>query len=590
MLGTHEVSLGYLDALARGRSDPAIVSMLRQANRSKQLILLRAVLDHARDTVMSPLPAVEDAWGLFASAQRQDRAAVEPVITHPLNALWAARILRRLRGREADASGPLWADLGYVHQLATAAAIRAGQDFRFRVPVWRGAVVLPTLGRADVRSRREWDFAEVHAEHGNVLIRGPAGSVRVPEDPATDGDGWWALRVLRTHGWDLWLDDLDPFREFDGPIPPRREPPQEVELWADGVRRTWRLLADQHPATAAEVAAGVSTLVPRISTDRFTPSSASHTDAFGAVVMSRPADPTTFAATLVHELQHSKFGILLTLIDLLDPAGDHDTPRLYAPWRDDSRPADGLLHGLVSFLGVTAFYRERCAVAHGAAARVARFEFSYRREQVTRVTETLLSEATPSALGRRFLAAARAQLVEWAADPLPEDVRRAARRANADHYLSWRLRHLHPPDAVVDELAQAWSRHHRKPVVRVKPELRPSAGSAIHARLALTRTWLADPDLFEVYRAEPELAMAEIPGTTAADLALLDGDTDTAAELYQQQILAMPDPTTSWVGLALATEDAVLLDRPELVSALHREIRARSGLVTSPARLARWLA
>jgi hypothetical protein len=362
-----------------------------------------------------------------------------------------------------------------------------------------------------------------------------------------------------------------------------------VELWADGVRQTWRLLADHHPTTAAEVAAGVSTVVPRVATDRFTPSSASHTDAFGVVVMSRPADPTTFAATLIHELQHSKFGILLTLIDLLDATGDHDTPRLYAPWRDDSRPANGLLHGLVSFLGVTAFYRERCAVEHGARARVARFEFAYRREQVARVTQTLLSEATPSALGRRFLAIARTQLEEWAADPLPEDVRRAAKLANTDHYLSWRLRHLHPPAAAVGELAEAWARHRRRPVPRVKPDLGSTAESAIHARLALTRTWLAEPDLFEVYRAEPELAMAEIPGTTAADLALVDGDTDTAAALYQQQILAMRDPTTSWVGLALATEDEVLLDRPELVSALHREIRARSGLVTNPARLARWL-
>ena len=579
MLDTHKVSLHSLEALARGNSDPHIVESLRQVNRSKQLVLLRAVLDLAGDaaTAMGPLPSLDEAWALLADAQRLNGAAADDLVTHPRTALWAVAALRRLRTDEPGP--PLWAFLGYLHQMAAAAAIRAGLGFQVRVPVWRGTVMLPTLGLADVRSRRDWDFAHVHAERGTVLIRGTAGSVQLPDDRTVDGPGWLALR--RIGG--LWLDDLDPYREFDGPMPPRRLPSDEVALWQDILRRTWDLLAADHPATAAELAAGLTTLVPRPRAR--TPFSASHNDAFGAVVLSRPADPTVLAETLVHEFQHSKFGALLTLIDVLEPGPDAEN--LYAPWRDDPRPAAGLLHGLVSFLGVTAFYRERCRVASGT--RVDRFEFAYRRGQTLQAARTLLAEATPSVLGRRFLTTARDHLEAWAAEPLPDDVRVAAERANLDHRLCWRLRHLRPPASAVAELATAWSRNRRRPVVNAVPELAPVPGAAPRARLDLTRMWLANPARYDVYRDEPELGMAEQRGMTPADLALVDGDDETAAGGYRRELLSRPSPS-AWAGLALATGDDVLCDRPELVAAVHQAIRTGSGVVADPVRLARWLA
>lgn len=590
MLGTHRVSLESLDALARGSSAPAVVEMLRRINRSKQLMLLRAVLDLVSDNKpdMAHLAEPDEAWTLLVEAQRLDKAAVDQVIMHPRTVPWAMTAVRRLRNGGEDGP-PLWVVLGYLHQMAAAAAIRAGYDFRSRVPVWRGTVMLPTLGLADVRSRPEWDFAQVQAEHGCVLVRGPMRSVQIPVDRTAEGAGWWPLRTLDADGCELWLDDLDPYREFDGPLPPHRLPAHEVARWQDGLRETWRLLTEHHPDTAAELTAGLTTLVPHAVTDELAPYSASHNDAFGSVVLSRPTDPTNFAATLIHELEHSKFGVLLPLIELLEPDGDHETPRLEAPWRDDPRPAEGLLHGVVSFLGVTAFYRERCRVETGSRARGVQFEFAFHRQQTLRAARTLLAEATPSALGRRFLSTARDHLEAWAADPLPPDVRVAAERANADHHLLWRLRHLRFAPAVVAELAQAWLQNRRKPIVRVTPTLAPRAGTTVQARLALTRIWLARPALYDIYRTEPELAMAELHGLTTADLRLVDGNAKEAAELYQRQIVTRPS-FGAWAGLALAAEDPVLLDRPELVAAVHEEIRARSGVATNPARLARWLA
>lgn len=591
MLDTHRVSLTNLDAMAAGRSDAAVVKQLGQADRSRRLTLLRAVLDAAGELnpAMSPLPPLDEAWTLLIEAQQRDPAATDRVLAHPHTGLWAANVLQRL-GKGGSGDPPLWADLGGLHRLATAAAIRAGHDFRFRVPVWRGRLMLPTLGLADVRSRRDWDFAQVHAERGHVLVRGPFGSVQLPDDSSAEGPGWLPLRSLPFGDGEVFLDDIDPYREFDGPLPPRRLEAAEVARWAEILNATWRLLAEHHPAIAAELAAGLTTLVPRAAVDRFTPYSASHNDVFGSLVLSRPPDATTFAATLVHEFQHSKLGVLLVLVDLLDPAEDNDSARLYAPWRDDPRPALGLLHGAYSFLGVTAFYREHYPVAKGLAARAAQFEFAYRREQTAHAVSTLLADAVPSALGRRFLTTAQERLREWGTEPLPADITHAAGRANLDHRLSWRLRHLRVADGLVAELTEAWLRGRRCPLVpTTPPSLVPASGPAGNARLTLTRTWLTDPDLYEVYRAEPELAMAEIAGMSDADLALVDGDTTTAAERYRHQLTTTPDSAAAWAGFALATRHPVLVSRPELVSAVHREVRHQRGAAPDPDRLARWL-
>ena len=74
-----------------------------------------------------------------------------------------------------------------------------------------------------------------------------------------------------------------------------------------------------------------------------------------------------------------------------------------------------------------------------------------------------------------------------------------------------------------------------------------------------------------------------------ADLALLDGETKRAVELYRKQIVAQPENPASWSGLALASGEKALLTYPELVFRVHEEIRARYGEAPAPVPLARWL-
>jgi HEXXH motif-containing protein len=547
MLDTHRVSLDQLDAMAEGRSSLAVVELLKKAYRSRQLVILRAVLDRTLG-ITTPLPPLEEAWSLLAAVQRRDEAAVDTVITHPRTGWWTATLLRLLN--RDDGEQPLWTHLGYLHQMAAAAAVRAGHDFHMCVPVWRGTVMLPTLGVATVPSETEWDVTEVRGSGGHVTI----GDVQIP-----DGPGWLALRTLRAGGFQVCLDDIDPYREFYGPMPPRRLPADEVAAWSEGLRHTWQLLSDHHPETAAELASGLTTLVPCTAEGY----SASHNDAFGSVALSLPPDPTTFAETLVHEFQHNKLGVLLSLVDLLDPKGDNETPRLYAPWRDDPRPPTGLLHGVVSFLGVAAFYHNQSIVDDRP---IVRFEFEYHRMQTSQAVETLLNETTPSELGHRFLSKARDQLQKWATVPLPDHIREAARRATDDHRLSWRIRHLRPREA--DVMADAWLNKRAKPVVEpTEPRLTPSAITEPNTRLALIRSRLSTSDQ---------------TGT------LVNGDNETAVELYRQQILARPESATAWAGLALASEDKTLQTRPELVFSVYQEIGSHGG-TAHPLRLAEWL-
>ena len=127
------------------------------------------------------------------------------------------------------------------------------------------------------------------------------------------------------------------------------------------------------------------------------------------------------------------------------------------------------------------------------------------------------------------------------------------------------------------------------PIVQPAPsQLAPSSLPQAHARLALTRIRLSEPGLYEIYRNEHELAMTEVSGATQADLALINGDTATAAALYSREIADRPESPTAWAGLALAKRDKALIERPELVSAVYRRIHADNG-TASPADLARWL-
>ncbi|MGO4753150.1 ATP/GTP-binding protein, partial [Streptomyces sp. 2MCAF27] len=150
----HRLSMACLDELARGGGGVAAIAELRAGQRSRLMLLLRALTDLASShpRVSGPLPAPHEAWELLIRAERRSPSSVEQLLLHPQVGAWLSRCLRRLRGVEGEPADevPLWLATGYLHTVAASAALLAGIDFRIVVGVRDGGVMLPALGFVDL--------------------------------------------------------------------------------------------------------------------------------------------------------------------------------------------------------------------------------------------------------------------------------------------------------------------------------------------------------------------------------------------------------------------------------------------------------
>lgn len=605
----HRLSRDHFDAMAGGRGGADTVSQLLAAERSWRLIQLRAVLDAvgSQPDATGQLPPVERAWGLLVQAQRQAPSEVDKILLHPQAGTWAGYALRRLRG-STRAEAPLWVDIGYLHALAAAAAVRAGLSFDMTVPVRDGFVVLPTLGGGHLPPDGRWGFAEVRGAGGTVTVTAAGATLKVPaaEQPGADVDGWVPLPVVRAqsagHTLSVTLDYIDPYRNLRAPTPPDRLSADQLQRWQTLLAQAWGLIVAACPELAPAIARGLSSVVPQPAAERFRTMSASAGDAFGSTIVSEPEDAPELAVTLVHEFQHIKLGGLLHLTTL-----HHAEPaqRLYAPWRDDPRPLGGLLQGVYAFVGITEFWRAFRHQATGRTARLAHFEFARWRHQVRAVLRMLAGLPELTEVGRRLVAGLDATAAGWPDEEVPAELRAAGEAAAADHRARWRLHHLRPDPQQVSGYAAAWAagtgppgHDHPDPEVAADQSARRLDTRAV---LALWR--LTDPDGFARLEKDPPTVGTHVSGATPADIAYTAGDLDLARQLYLAELATDPDSPSAWAGLGLV-ESALragpaadaLRERPELVRAVHREVSTAAsgagqadGTGVDPLAVAGWI-
>ena len=536
--------VGYpeLDLIA---ANSGALDVLRAGQRGRRLDAVRAVLEASADRPSLPgLPSPRAAWQLLTMAEKQRRVVVNDLLNHPQVGIWASYALTRLRTAAED-DPELPGELGQLHAIAVAAAIRAGLEFSHSVPLREGTVVLPTLGMAAFASFRPWDVAEVSGDRTGARISAAGRVIRVPHGP-----GWVPMRRVRieTDGdpWDLWLDDLDPYRTVDAPTAPDRLPAGEYQRWRDELSASWRILAAECPRIAEQLRSGLSVLVPRRPEH---PAGLGTADGFGAAALALPDDPAYLAAGLVREFWHGK---LIALRDMIELWQADRSPLLYAPWRDDPRPVSAVLPGSYAFAGVAEFWQ-----AHRLATDdpLAHFEFALRADQVRRALATLSGSDALTEAGRDFVAALERTVAGWV-EPVPELPAHYANQAAADHFATWRLRHLRRDPASGE--------FHLSPDEAVGLEQRP--------RTQLTRLRLRNPDGFAALRADPARAETVIPGATPADVLLIAGELSAAAEAYQARLAEDPADVSSWVGLALAQEQPGLLAEPERAYARYRQL------------------
>ena len=290
------------------------------------------------------------------------------------------------------------------------------------------------------------------------------------------------------------------------------------------------------------------------------------------------------AEALVHEFMHTKLGGLMHLFTMTDGPG---SPCLYAPWRDDPRPASGLLQGIYAFFGIADFWRRERS---WQGDPLAEYEYAKARAQTVEALGTAQGDGNLTDTGRLFAQRIADEVHAWP-DDLAEETRYLLRLATDGHRAGWRIRHRRPDPATVVRLARAWEAGATGPLALGPFEVLPDPQTRVWStgRLGLGRWRIAAPDRFAQAR------QTDWGGAlTEADLALYAGDTKTATIGFLTQIDRDPGAVDAWTGLGLALGSdrmaparaaAALLERPEVVLAVYRQIRSNH----SPVDLAAWI-
>jgi hypothetical protein len=384
------------------------------------------------------------------------------------------------------------------------------------------------------------------------------------------------------------LEDTDPLRGRLGLTPAPRLDDAAVGEWQHQLDEAWRLLTDRHRPAAETLAAVLSVIVPVEPDPGAGGISATSAEAYGAVALSAPTDPVSLAVGLLHECQHSVLNAAHFLFDLVRPTGTVG----YSPWRDDPRPALGILHGAYAYQAVTRFWR-----TEAAEAGIAAFEFARWRDAVISAADGLLAGDALTAAGRRFAGALRDEVAPWLAGPVDPAAARLATGANVDHRARWRLRNLSVAPATVSAVVDAW-RSGAAPPPLPDPVVGRAPGRALERsdRLTMTHDFLrgferdqslqpggrvrpgTDAWRGEDHGAGPDAYRKIRPG----DDAYLRGDHEAAFAAFLQEAVAGDD--SAWSGLALVAPYPALRDRPELVRAVWQALDG----VDLP-KLASWL-
>ncbi|WP_432006717.1 HEXXH motif domain-containing protein [Streptomyces parvus] len=599
----------WFDELATGGGSVGAVGFLAQGERSRRLLLIGELLGRLeeRPTLLGPadLGAV---WRTVEQAEARKPGCVEELLIGPQVGSWLAHTLRRLHG--TSVGPPLWVDAGHLAAVALVAALRAGTAADLVVPAREGTVPLPTLGLARLPGAPLLGFQPVHARVRDGELRLAAtvrgtGATALTLRPLTAPQSavWWPTHRLpvRQGGPEVALDDTDPYRDLDRPIPPRRLTRRELATWQRLFAEAVTLLdlgrapapgsgatpgsggADTRPGTLRPEE--IRRIVPwpgRLPNGPVEGLSASTADAFGSMVVAEPPNAAALAETMVHEFQHSKLGALLHLFAMLD---DDRTEEHYAPWRPDPRHLPGLLHGAYAFVGVAGFWRDRIGDRVADPRDLAPFRFALRRIQTRTVLRTLATRATLTGPGRRLVAGLTRTVDGWLREPVDGRAVARARAAAAGHRAEWRLRHLRCADEERAGLAAAVRSGTPLPPTRPprllpaaeRPHwqdvrgalyLRPDAADATGAAGATDAATDRAPDR----ATDPAPDTAPLHAPLHADVLLVHGEPASAREAYREQGEATPaDPhlLAGWLlaHTALHPGHRRLLARPERFAA-----------------------
>ena len=573
-------------ALASAGITPAVIGLLQEAQRSKHTMLLHAIAEAVGDAdpAAPGTAAFRAGYELLTRIQATDHGAGEWLLGLPHVGGWAHDGLIRLDQGAVP-------DFAYLACAVAAAAVRAGIPFELDVPVRDGHVLLPGLGSLRVPDRSPWVRLRCDGRRLTAGDRLEAATrdLRPDDGSARSVPHWRGTPAVRAAAdgltWDVLLVTDDPYLDrYTLPMSVGLAA-DELRLWRQRVQSAWEVLVRHHRWAAGPIAEGISVIVPltpQADTDLI---SATSPAAFGAVATSWPPDPVTMAEILVHEFQHVK---LCGLMDMV-PLASSGAQNVYAPWRQDPRPASGLLQGVYAHLGIVRFWREqRHAETHPDDILRAQVQFARWRQTIDTAVTTLRRTGCLTPAGVRFAEALRAKGQELAAGSVPEDAQEVAREVALDHWLNWQMRHVAADADGVASLAAAYRAgepfpDREQPRIWIEEDAR-KIDSGVRSRL-LNMRYLA-PGRYRELHSDGIIPLSE------PDRLLLGKAAEPAVQAYRDLIASSADPQPdAWVGLALALHQ--LPPSPlQTAFASHLpvmfEVHSCLGARTDPLELASW--
>ncbi len=544
MITNHRLSRDAFVALGQGGGNPEVVRQLVEAQHSKHLMLLHALAEAVdlADPAGRATAAFQVGFNLMAQVQAADSDTVAWQLGLPQLGGWAHDCLTSLD----QGSLP---DFGYLASAAAAAAVRAGIPFELDVPARDGRVLLPGLGCLYVTAPLTW----IRLSGDGVRVAA-GDDIDVPGAALAPDDGcgepipqWQGTPLIRAaadgHAWDVLLETCDRHLDRYAQRMSTAMTADEITHWRQIIESAWLVLVRHHSWVAASMARGVSVIVPL--TPESDQDSATTPTAFGAIATSLPPDPVMMAETLVHEFQHLKLCGLMDMLPLIRPSEE----RVYAPWRQDPRPAGGLLQGVYAFLGIARFWDAQRHVETDLDD-ILRAEVMYERwrPSIELTTSSLLATDALTPTGSRFVNLIREQGVSLESESVSAEAKEIAREVALDHRLTWLVRHEAFDAAEVASLAASYQQGEQLadqtlPEARIEEETR-KVDSAVRSRL------------LEMRHLEPrryrELCITEVPGLSKADALLINGPASAAVQAYRDEIAVDGGQPEDWVGLALA--------------------------------------
>jgi len=449
----HRLSRTTFAALSRGAVRGAVsadaLRELTAVRRSRDLLLLRTMVDLVTRQRHPAAVAVADAFRRLTDLERAAPAAVAAVVHYPSVAAWLLRTVRALDA--ADTGGrvgrpgadPAGARPEFLAAVVAAAAVRGRVPIELDLTDATGAgtvVTLPSVGTA----RLPAGPVRLRVTASGAELSGGGAAVAVPhswDGQAGENGRWTGVPLIAAEHLgqriEPRLDSFDGFAggwEFDRELMAGESGDRSaVAGWQERLAQAWRLLVAHHGELATELAALLTVLAPmRPVHGGF--AAATPSDAFGCVAMSRPRDATGLALNLAHEIQHVKLTAITDLVTLGIDSGQ----RFYAPWREEPRPLFGMLHGVYAHLGVTAFWRRQRHLLAGEAARHAHIQFARWRSAAKGAGSDLLASGQLTGIGAEFVGGVVDTLTAWHRDPVPSEAAAVANRLNADHRAVWR--------------------------------------------------------------------------------------------------------------------------------------------------------